>query len=181
MPNSIYMKRNLNIFLTGAIPFGLFMGLLNAYLYGLTAGLLSGLISGLILGVLMLFILGFLHSRGVKRVRGGNLSAETGTQHIRNATLCLPYDQGFDLCIESLKLIKNCTIQVEDRLQGKLIAKAGLNWKTWSDTIAFDIKGTDDNHTQITVSSRPTARTTIVDFGKNLENVERIISFLPGD
>ncbi len=90
----------------------------------------------------------------------------------------VPYDQVFNLCINSLRLIKNCKIKEADQLSGRIIAKAGLNWKTWSDTIIFIIHRTEEGATHVELSSRPTARTTIVDFGKNLENVETIITFL---
>ena len=100
--------------------------------------------------------------------------------HLRSIELQLPYDKAFNLCIESLSLIKKCKIQKENRSQGKIIAKAGMTWKTWGDVISFDMRKIDNNRTQVTVSSRPIVRTTLVDCGKNLENVEKIIRFLKG-
>ncbi len=46
------------------------------------------------------------------------------------------------------------------------------------DVISFEVHRIDDDRTQVKVSSRPAVPTTLVDYGKNLENVERIISFL---
>jgi hypothetical protein len=172
------MNRNLKIFLAGGIPFGLFTALFFSYLYGIKIGLSGGLVSGLFFGFLMFIILGFLHSRAVKKIAGDISQESMGTYQVRNIELQLPYDKTFDLCIESLNLISRCKVQEEDRSQGKIVARSSVNWKTWGDTISFDITGISDEKTAVKVSSRPTASSTIVDYGKNLENVKTIVSFL---
>lgn len=58
------------------------------------------------------------------------------------------------------------------------MARTSVNWKTWGDTISFEITGIDDESTAVKISSRPTSRTTIVGYGKNLENVKTIVSFI---
>ncbi|MBI5739194.1 MAG: hypothetical protein HZA16_00605 [Nitrospirae bacterium] len=172
------MNRNLKIFLASGVPFGIFAAILFSSFYGTDAGLPGGLISGLVFGFLMFIILGFLHSRAVKRIAGEKSGEAMGTCHVRDIKLPLPYDRTFDLCIDSLKLIRRCRVQEEDRSQGRITARSSINWKTWGDTISFDITGINSENTAVKVTSRPTVRTTIVDYGKNLENVKRIISFL---
>jgi hypothetical protein len=172
------MNRNLKIFLSSGIPFGIFMSILFSLCYGINVGLSGGLISGLIFGFLMFIILGFLHSRAVEKIAGNSSEESMGTCQVRNTELQLPYDRTFDLCIKSLNLISRCRVQEEDRSHGKIIARSSINWKTWGDTISFDITGISDERTAVTVSSRPTSWSTLVDYGKNLENVKIIISFL---
>ena len=174
----MYMNRNLKIFLTNGIPIGIFMGILYSALYGLYAGLISGLSTGLIFGFLMFMILGVLHSRAVKTLAGENTAEAMETCQVRNIKLQLPYDSTFDLCMESLNMISRCNVRQEDRSQGNIIARSSINWKTWGDTISFDIERTNDEYTNIKVSSRPTSWTTLVDYGKNLENVQKIAAFL---
>lgn len=175
---TMHMYRNLKIFLAGGIPFGIFTAILFSYRYGIKIGLSGGIISGLIFGFLMFIILGFLHSRAVEKI-AGNISEESmGTYQVQKTELQLPYDKTFALCIESLNLISRCRVQEEDRSHGKIVARSSVNWKTWGDTISFEITGISDEKTAVKVSSRPTARSTIVDYGKNLENVKTIISFL---
>ena len=53
-----------------------------------------------------------------------------------------------------------------------------MSWKTWGYIISFEVRKIDNDRTQIKVSSRPAVSTTLVDYGSNLENVEKIISFL---
>ncbi|MBI5099514.1 MAG: hypothetical protein HZB30_09790 [Nitrospirae bacterium] len=172
------MNRNLKIFLANGIPFGIFTAILFSSLYGIKVGLSSGLISGLIFGFLMFIILGFLHSRAVEKIAGEKSEESMGTYQERNIKLQLPYDRTFDLCIKSLNLISRCRVQEEDRSQGKIIARSFINWKTWGDTISFDIAGISNENTAVKVSSRPTSWSTLVDYGKNLENVNTIVSFL---
>ncbi|MEW6715022.1 MAG: hypothetical protein AB1306_08040 [Nitrospirota bacterium] len=174
----MHMNRNLKIFLAGGIPFGLFTAVLFSYLYGMKLGLSSGLVSGLIFGFIVFIILGFLHSRAVEKIAGDISEESMGTCQVRNMELPLPYDKTFDLCIQSLSLISRCRVKKEDRSQGKIMARSSVNWKTWGDTISFGITGISDEKTAVKVSSKPTARSTIVDYGKNLENVKTIISFL---
>lgn len=178
MPNTMYMKRNMNIFLATGVPFGIFMAILYTALYGLQAGLMSGLTSGLVFGSLMFIIMGLLHSRAVKKIAGMQTEETMGIYHERLISLHVPCDRAFDLCAATMDLIIKCSIQEVNRPQGRIIAKAGINWKTWGDTITFDIHSMSDKDTEVKVSSRPTSWTTLVDFGKNLQNVETIISFL---
>jgi hypothetical protein len=172
------MNRNLKIFLATGIPFGIFMAILFSLCYGINVGLSGGLISGLIFGFIMFIILGFLHSLAVEKIAGDRSEEAMGTCHVRNIELQLPYERAFDLCIRSLDLISRCKVEEEDRSQGKIMARSSVNWKTWGDTISFDITRTGNESTAVKVSSRPTSWSTLVDYGKNLENVKTIVSFL---
>jgi len=172
------MNRNLKIFLSSGIPFGIFMAILFSLCYGINVGLSGGLISGLIFGFLMFIILGFLHSRAVQKIAGDRSEESMGTCQVRNTELQLSYNRTFDLCIKSLDLISRCRVHEESRSHGKIIARSSVNWKTWGDTISFDITGISDEKTAVTVTSRPTSWSTLVDYGKNLENVKTIVSFL---
>ena len=172
------MNRYLKLFLATGIPFGIVMGVLYLLQHGFLEGLIAGLFSGLFFGGFMSLILGTLHSWSVKRILPEKPKPSMGVHHVRNLELQVSYDKVFDLCIESLNLIKRCKIRKENRPQGKIDARAGITWKTWGDVILFDVRKIDIDRTQIIVSSRPAVRTTLVDYGKNLENVERISSFL---
>lgn len=166
------------IFLLSGIPFGLFIGIWYSHLYGKETGMKGGVLAGIFFGLLTYIILGLLHNQAVKKISDRNSGNHLRNHHIRDFDLQLPYDKAYDHCMKSLSLIKNCTVQNENSSEGKIIAKTGLNWKTWGDTITFDVKRINNNRSRVTVSSRPTAKTTIVDYGKNLENVIKIASYL---
>jgi hypothetical protein len=106
------------------------------------------------------------------------IQARFGVFHVRNIELLLSFERVFDLCVESLRLIPKCKIEEENRFQGIINAHAGMTWKTWGDRISFRISKIDGSKTEVEVSSRPIVKTTLVDYGKNLENIERITTFL---
>lgn len=172
------MTRNLKIFLATAFPSALCLAVVFSHFYGHRIGLISGLSSGLVIGALMVFILGFLHDRAVRKIDINALNIPEGNIHIRELKLLLPYEKAFDICIASVSSIKGCTIRAHNRNMGRIEAATGINWKTWGDTITFEIQRMDNKNTQVIITSSPSARTTLVDFGKNLENVEKITSYI---
>ena len=175
---NLYKKLFL-IFLAIGISIGMIMGIIFSFQHGIRFGLVFiaiGAVFGLFGGFVSL-IFAFLHSWTVKRMPSGNTEESIGVHHVRNIELNLPYDMAFNLCLESLSLIKNCKVQNEDRAQGKILGKAGMTWKTFGDIISFEVSKNANNGIKVEVSSRPAVRTTLIDYGKNLENVDKIIGF----
>ncbi|MEW6599830.1 MAG: hypothetical protein AB1499_02580 [Nitrospirota bacterium] len=172
------MSRNLKIFMANGVPFGICMGILFSSLYGPDIGLPAGLISGLVLGAIMFVILGLLHGRAVRKVSGSASAQSLSTFQNRSIKLPLSFEKSFDLSLESLGVIRKCRVREQDRSGGIIVAESSVNWKTWGDTISIELTRTGGEETGVRVSSRPTSWSTIVDYGKNLDNVEKIISFL---
>ncbi|PSP11891.1 MAG: hypothetical protein BRC49_06850 [Cyanobacteria bacterium SW_10_48_33] len=69
-------------------------------------------------------------------------------------------------------------LQLDHRSTGSLVARSQTNWASWGERIFFKIQPGADDITRVTFRSRPQFRFTIVDYGKNLENVERIRGYL---
>ena len=172
------MNLYLKLFLAMGISFGIFMGIFYSFQFGFPLGMGIGMVTGIFFGGLISLILGFLHNQSVKRISSGKYKQTLSVHHTRHVKLRLPYDRVFDLCLESLTSIEKCKIQKEDRHEGRIIAKAVMTWKTWGDVILFKIQRISNDEIQVEVSSRPALRTTLVDYGKNLENVQKIVRFL---
>jgi hypothetical protein len=164
------MNLYLKIFLGMGIPFGICIFLLY--------GLVIGAWGGMFFGGFMSLTLGSLHHCSVQQMSSGRSQEATGVHHVRHVTMLLPYDAAFDLCFDSLGLIKECKPQKVDRSQGKITARAGITWRTWGDVVSFEVREVGGEGIQVKVSSRPVVRMTLVDYGKNLENVEKIVGFL---
>lgn len=174
------MNTTLKIFIASAIPFAFFMGTYYSFRFDVRTGIMAGLTGGVAVGLTLAVIVGFLHRRCVQKISGkypNENDHKMDVKAIRDIELKMPLDRAFDLCVESLDRIIRCNITEEDRSQGRITAKTGINWKTWGDTISLRLNRLNDNTTHVIVSSRPAARSTLVDFGKNLENVQSIISF----
>ncbi len=170
------MKIHLKLFLATGVPFGILTGQIYLLLFSPSTGLIAGLLAGILFGGFMSLILGTLHTWSVKRLPFKSKDV-MDIHQVRSVEMKLPYDKVFDLCMESLRLIRKCKIVEENRSQGKIVARTGISWKSWGEIIAFDIHKTNDV-IQVEISSRSVVHTTLVDYGKNLENVEKIVSFL---
>ncbi len=172
------MRRSIKIAIAAGILAGILAGIFFVLFYGLWIGIAGGLLTGLIAGAVLFFIMGPLHEMSVKKIAGEGSEGSAGVHHVREIEISRSFDESFDLCIRSLDLISRSRVTEKDYSGGRVLAKAGLNWRTWGDTISFQISAAGEGSSRIRVSSRPAAMTTIVDFGKNLQNVTRILSYL---
>ena len=172
------MKQYLKVLLSAGIPFGLFTGIFYSLQYNVTKGMILGISGGLFFGVFMSLIIGTMHKVFSKKVQSQDAKDRENVHQIRKIKIPFSFDSAFNACIKSIDKIKKCRILEESRINGKINAKAGVTWKTFGDRIEFIVTRIDENSTEIEVSSRPAIRTTLVDYGKNLENVQIIEDFL---
>ncbi len=170
-----YIKLSLVTLVLG-IPLGLFVGILSSIMTGFLPKVTVSLIVGFFLSGIMVFTLELLHRRSVKHLSYGVSEETIGVYHVRNINLQLSYDKVFDDCIASFELIKG-KIKREDRLKGIIIGSTFTLGKG-GNIVSFKIERSNNNKIKVEVSSRPVPRTRFFDFGKNLENVEKIASFL---
>ncbi|MEP2057943.1 MAG: hypothetical protein ABJJ05_09065 [Maribacter litoralis] len=52
--------------------------------------------------------------------------------------------------------------------------KTGMTLQSWGEEIKIILKSNQENNFEYLISSRPKLKTTLVDYGKNLENINRI-------
>ena len=170
-------------FLTG-IVFGLFITILMLSIYrSFFKSLILSLGIGLIFGLVLLFA-NLIHIKMIERKYGR--SAELlKSHHTRELELPVPYDKAFDLCINAVKSLKKCEIQESNRHLGRIVAikpsKVPLDWIYNRDLITIELRRIDDGKTNVKISSRlfpqPPSEY-YVDYGSNLENVEKISEML---
>ena len=141
-------------------------------------GLYWGIIWGLTYGFLFTIISAYIHTRVIKK-KGYEISEKTMDVHQkRKLKLKLPYRVAYNLCLESINSLPKARLQKQSISQGKIDVKSGMGWNTLGEKISFGVRKIDDDRTQIIVSSRPVVRTTLIDYGKNLDNVDKISNFL---
>jgi hypothetical protein len=134
---------------------------------------ITGFVSFAFLG----FILTFAHSQIVKGKVQNKSEQDFAVNQQRSLTLRLPYDRAFNVCKESLEAV-NGRVKKANPSDGKIEAVTGWTLKTFGCAISYIIKPIGEQLTEVQVSSRPCVRTTLVDYGENLDNVERICVFL---
>jgi hypothetical protein len=134
---------------------------------------MTGFVSFAVIG----FILTFAHSRIVKSKARGESEQDFDVHQQRTITLRLPYDKAFDICKESLKAV-NGSVKEMKLSAGKIEARTGWTWKAFGCVISYVVKPIGEQLTEVEVLSRPRVRTTLVDYGENLDNVDKICAFL---
>jgi hypothetical protein len=103
------------------------------------------------------------------------------TRKAINATLelHLSYDDAFNLCVESLSMIKRHKIEEKEILEGEIVARVGITLWSPGETISFNLGRIDNQKTYVKVVSKPLPFPIFLfDHGKNVDNVEKIIRFL---
>ncbi len=165
------------IFLLSGIPFGFLIGIFSLQREETFDVILNGILSGLVFGTLVSYILISLHKSLSRKVVDDSFNHNFAINQRRRIEIPLSYEDAYRLCLHSLKTISRCSIKSQSPDAGIIKARAGINWKTWGDNVLLKlVKG--EGATIVEISSRPSARSTLVDFGKNLDNVERIKRFL---
>lgn len=152
--------------------------------FALAASLLGGTVSGLLLGAawvaVLLPMLIARHRRAVKRIAPWATEADMGVCHMRRIEVDCGYDGAFRRAISALQRIRKCRVQKEDKASGRIEARVGMSWKSAGEIISMEVRATGNHRTQIEVLSRPASPRTWVDYGKNLENTEKVAGFLRG-
>lgn len=138
----------------------------------------SGLYAGLLFGGCMSLTLGLIHILAVRRSPYRNSSGAIAVYQVRIVTLPIAYDEALDLCISSLSVINKCKKCTQDRSAGVIRVMTCMTWRSLGEMLIFEVAEIDRYRTEIRISSTPIVPTTVVDYGKNLENVEKIVEFL---
>jgi len=119
-----------------------------------------------------------LHRRALRKM--GIVNIPRGERNRKIIELQCSHDKAFDLCISALNSVKGgVTISEIDKSSGSIVAKTCQNMRGWGEVITFNIQEAD-NRVKIEVISKPRIRPQllVLDYGKNYENVKKIVDFL---
>jgi hypothetical protein len=163
---------------------GLFFGFFQAVLVLAQGGppgkaIGVGVVAGLFFGLSMAVVLSAMHRWGMKK-RGFDPGSSDSSVDVRERiTLPLASDQALALCrsaVEQVPKARGVRVNAES---ATLAARVGMSWASFGEHIECRVQPGDGGST-LEIRSRPALRTTIVDYGKNRENVERIRAVLTG-
>jgi len=170
------MKLFLKLFFVG-IPFGLIAGITVGLLkHDLLFGITSGLTQGLFFALSISLIIGTFHkimTRNMSADRGGHIEPRQSLTE----TVVGPYDTVFEKCIHTLQQRK-AKIIYSDKKNGSIVAKLPASWKSFGEELKVYLEKEDgaDKEAKVTISSSPRVKTTIVDYGKGLQNVTTLLT-----
>ena len=139
---------------------------------------LSLILVWIIFFAVLWFILWLTHRLGIKR-KGFSLTKQNlPVVQKREMQLGLPYEQAFAVSTEALDRLPRITLKSENNSKGMLMANSRITWESFGEKIVLNIQRVDDRTTKVEIVSRPIVPITMFDYGKNLENVERIRGYL---
>jgi len=179
------------IFVFTIIPFGLGMGMcyfipfVLFYLVALTSGkeplfvhmgwdFLSIFIGpGVLAGILMALFLGLPHYLLVRQAAQGK-SFDLSPIQKRTFTVKSAPRSTLENCVLALQKFPARIVE-NNPFQNYATARTSTSWKSWGDDIRVDVVPIDETNSQVKIICRPALKTTLVDYGKNYENAERLM------
>jgi hypothetical protein len=87
-------------------------------------------------------------------------------------------DVAFELCEESVSVLAGAQIVEMNRPEGKLRVRSAPSLSSLGELIEYRLVRIDAQFTEISISTRPAVKTTLVDYGKGLNNIMLICQFL---
>ena len=158
-----------NILLIG-ITYGLFMFVFDLAT-GSDFGLLKSVYRASLFGVSMslIFILAQLYSlkkSGVTKFTSDNLKVKQ--RRILKSKLTKQE------IIEKLKNDRRFTISKFSENENRIYLETKMSFKSWGEKITITVRPLENEFNEYTITSRPALITTLADFGKNFQNVNRI-------
>lgn len=167
----------LRVFAFTAIPLGIYFAARDL-LRGLPAGyaIAGGLVLGAFFGLIMGLVLSALHAWSVRR-RGQDPARTGAAVDVRESLeLPLPPDQALERCRAVLQGMRMKDVRV-DAAAGTVSGQARMSWASFGERVECSVAPAEGG-SRVEVRSRPTVETTVVDYGKNRQNVERILAQL---
>jgi len=129
--------------------------------------------------ILVLTIIGvmFLIAGIYAYSKGKSFSWAVGKKASKRIEIQLNYDRTFELIFKTLSALAWSITEVNKR-DGIVKADVSMSLKSWGDRIHITCSSLSPNLSVIEVSSRSRWASTLVDWGKNKENVERFGNIL---
>ncbi len=175
------MKRFLKLFLASGITFGLLFGsliyppFLGNRSVPLNIRILAPIFSGLCFGFFVAVSFFFLEKYMVKKNGGKGHAA--GVKQRKNFSLPISKEDALNRAQEVMPLLK-AKIKSIDKNKGLIIANRGVSWKSFGEKLIISLKEDKECLTVIKIESEPALKLAMVDYGKNLENVEKFFSLM---
>lgn len=170
------MNKYLTIFLKAGVYFGGIMSLFLYLLHGRVSPVIwASLSAGVLFGAA---IAAFSYFADRSLLKKGIAVGNSKVRQSREITIDQDADKAFELCKLALLSVEKSTLKIEDIKTGKLASKVGISWKSFGENLTISIARLSDSQSKIEITSSPVVTTTLVDYGKNLENVATVLNYL---
>lgn len=114
----------------------------------------------------------------VRRMGGGDTAADLRVTQTRVFVLDVPFEEAFESCVASLRTLRGGRVGRCSRKKGTVSGRSAMTWRTLGNRIRFQLTRLDESTTQVELTSHPLYQTTLVDYGTNYDNAERLTATL---
>tara|TARA_R110002049_G_C8839165_1_gene536233 strand:+ start:67 stop:597 length:531 start_codon:yes stop_codon:yes gene_type:complete len=163
-------KLYLKAFLLTGIPYGLIMlgfDLLDGDGFRLWKFLFMTFFFGITMSIILVsFHKNRLKKNGIQELTDKNLGV--------NQAKSLKSELSKIELIEKLKLDPIIGKMKMNETENGIVLKTDMTWKSWGEEIKIILKSIKGKEFEYEISSNPKLKTTLVDYGKNLQNVNKI-------
>lgn len=169
----------IRIFFITALFFGVWMGIVYSFQFGeIYTGAIAGLFAGITFG---LFNAAFSYFFDQKLKKKGIDTNNTSPRQSRKVSVDRPVSEVMPVCEQAILSLNRAVIKEKDLQNGTLRAKTKISWRTFGEVIKISTQSPGDNETLVEIKSSPFIPTAIIDYGKGLENVEEIVSYIKSE
>jgi hypothetical protein len=164
------LKFYFELFIKSGIPFAFFIAIVD-FISGRDMYFDRYILLCLGFGVSMSLLMGSIH---LYELRNLNIHIVNGDYWKPNQTRDFQSKYSIEEFLERIKPDTFFKTIKQDPKTGEIILKSGASWKSWGEIIRIAINETAEMGYQYKVNSKPKLSWTLTDFGKNLENINRI-------
>jgi hypothetical protein len=167
------MNLYLKVFLAMSIPFAAMTGVIIAGNDGIAGGISTGIAAGAAFGALASVILVTLHNKAIARLPFPTEDKSNSVKQLKVIYVEWDYDIAFSRCSQVLSSYGCRQIQPDPR-HGTIISKSKLDLFAALQSIGMRVIEHEPGRCEIQIISRPKMPTTLLDYGRNLRNVEEL-------
>ncbi|GAA4695719.1 hypothetical protein GCM10023215_37010 [Pseudonocardia yuanmonensis] len=168
----------LHLALVTGVPFGLFWGVIVALqdgpvgdagpaAYAILAG--ASVVAGVLFGAAMALVLGHLQERAVQQ------SGVPGVVAYGTVRAAVPGPEVLARVAEAAALLPGGRVTAVDA--GRALLRTGVSWRSWGERVEVEVLP-QGPAARVVLRSRPLVPFTLVDQGRNAENVARLAAWV---
>ncbi|MCE9636747.1 MAG: hypothetical protein K8T90_13670 [Planctomycetes bacterium] len=173
-------------FLVTGVPFGLLTGALTGFAtygvlgspaVGASVGAATAVLAGATFGIAMTAILGVMHRAGARLPSGALADVHQSDAFNVQGDLAATTEA-------AVQALAQLGVTPAREVSGDVLVlwgRTSTSWKSWGEIVRIELGPPLDGVVPVHVTSRPTWRTTIADYGKNLANVAAIRGAMGAD
>lgn len=142
----------------------------------------TGVVAGLFFGILMSAVLGRWQSRAADRRRLTDPAApdavDVGVHRRSTVRVEVPAAEILRRSSDAAGVLRRGRVTAVEEADRIVTLRVGMSWRSWGEWVVLRLHPQSPSVTEVIVTSRPVFPWTLVDYGVNASNVERVLEWL---